>query len=114
MTDTRPASQPEDFDNRSPMARFLERKHGLAITYWLLYFVGVSAFFAFGSQAVDNGLWTRYLIMVTVLLAYTLALISGIRATYKGPQLWKVVSRTSSLFMIINILTAISTLGFIY
>jgi hypothetical protein len=48
------------------------------------------------------------------MLAYTFLLIVGIRAAYKGPQLWKVMSRTSSVFMIINILVGISTLGFIY
>ena len=48
------------------------------------------------------------------MMAYTVILIIGIRAAYKGPQLWKVMSRTSSVFMIINILIGISTLGFVY
>ena len=47
-------------------------------------------------------------------LGYTAVLIIAIRAAYKGPQLWKVISRTSSVFMIINILVGICTLGFIY
>jgi hypothetical protein len=48
------------------------------------------------------------------MMTYTVALIIGVRAAYKGPQLWKVMSRTSSVFMIINILVGISTLGFVY
>jgi len=52
--------------------------------------------------------------MVMAMMTYTIALIIGVRAAYKGPQLWKVMSRTSSVFMIVNILIAISTLGFIY
>lgn len=96
------------------MARILEGEYGLAITYWALYFIGAAAFFIFGSQAIDSESWTRYVILVGVMLAYTVLLIIGIRASYKGPQLWKVMSRTSSLFMIINILLGITTLGFIY
>ena len=73
-----------------------------------------SLFFYFGSQAVDNEQWLPYLGMVAGILAYTFLLILGIRSAYRGPQLWKVMSRTSSIFMIINVLVGISTLGFIY
>ena len=48
------------------------------------------------------------------MLGYTVVLLIGIRAAYKGPQLWKVMSRTSSVFMIINILVGITALGFVY
>lgn len=96
------------------MSRLLAGEYGLAVTYWAFYFLGAAAFFVFGSRAVDTGDWVRYLIYVAVMLAYTFILIVGIRAAYKGPQLWKVMSRTSSIFMIINILVGISTLGFIY
>ncbi|MGI9249682.1 MAG: hypothetical protein ACR2PR_00550 [Pseudohongiellaceae bacterium] len=58
--------------------------------------------------------WLFYLIMVVAMLVYTVMLIIGVRATYKGPQLWKVMSRTSSVFMIVNILVGICTLGFVY
>ena len=68
----------------------------------------------FGSRAVDDDAWLIYLIEIFAQLGYTAVLIVAIRAAYKGPQLWKVVSRTSSVFMIINILTGICTLGFIY
>lgn len=101
-------------DNRSLLARILSGDYGLAITYWLFYFAGSGAFFVFGSQAVDAENWLVYGIIVALMLAYTFVLIIGIRAAYKGPQLWKVMSRTSSVFMIINILVGISTLGFIY
>ena len=96
------------------MTRFLGGEYGLAVTYWVLYCIGAAAFFFFGSQAVDAGAWINYLLMVVALLGYTFVLIVGIRAAYKGPQLWKVMSRTSSVFMIINVLIGISTLGFIY
>lgn len=96
------------------MSRLLAGEYGLAVTYWALYFLGAGLFFVFGSRAVDAEQWLPYLAMVTGMLAYTFALIIGIRAAYHGPQLWKVMSRTSSVFMIINILVGISTLGFIY
>ncbi|GAB5499027.1 MAG: hypothetical protein PsegKO_13380 [Pseudohongiellaceae bacterium] len=104
----------ELIDNRSFLARLLSGEYGLAITYWALYFVGCSLFFVFGSRAVDQENWFQYLIIVALMLGYTFVLIVGIRAAYKGPQMWKVMSRTSSVFMIINILVGISTLGFIY
>ena len=105
---------PEQPDDRSFMARILAGEYGLAITYWALYFVGAAGFFVFGSQAVDSNQWVRYLTLVGLMMSYTVVLIIGIRAAYKGPLLWKVISRTSSVFMIINILVAISTLGFVY
>ena len=111
MTETEHTAQ---LDDRSLMARLLAGEYGLAITYWVLYFAGASLFFYFGSLAVDNEQWLPYLGMVAGILAYTFLLILGIRSAYRGPQLWKVMSRTSSIFMIINVLVGISTLGFIY
>jgi hypothetical protein len=104
----------KQIEQRSFMAKLLAGEYGLAITYWALYFVGAGAFFLFGSRAVDNEQWIPYLAMVAVMMSYTVILIIGVRAAYKGPQLWKVMSRTSSVFMIINILVGISTLGFVY
>ncbi|MFT4861195.1 MAG: amino acid transporter [Pseudohongiellaceae bacterium] len=101
-------------DNRSLLARILSGDYGLAITYWLFYFAGAGAFFVFASNAVDSQQWLVFGVVAVAMLAYTFVLIVGIRAAYKGPQLWKVMSRTSSVFMIINILVGISTLGFIY
>ena len=63
---------------------------------------------------MDREQWFFYFIEMFAQLGYTVTLIVAIRAAYKGPQLWKVVSRTSSVFMIINILVGICTLGFIY
>lgn len=104
----------EQIEQQSFLARLLAGEYGLAITYWALYFVGAGLFFVFGSRAVDVEQWIPYLVMVAVMMGYTVILIIGVRAAYKGPQLWKVMSRTSSVFMIINILVGISTLGFIY
>jgi len=104
----------ELIDNRSFLARLLAGEYGLAVTYWALYFVGCGLFFVFGSRAVDAEDWLQYLVIAALMLAYTFVLIIGIRAAYKGPQMWKVMSRTSSVFMIINILVGICTLGFIY
>lgn len=88
--------------------------YGLAITYWMFYFLGAGLFFVFGSQAVDAEQWLRFLACVALMMGYTILLVAGVRAAYKGPQMWKVISRTSSVFMIINILVGISTLGFVY
>jgi hypothetical protein len=104
----------EQTDNRSFLARLLAGEYGLAITYWGFYFIGAGLFFMLGSQAVDAERWISFLTMVAAMLAYTAILLIGIRAAYKGPQLWKVMSRTSSVFMIINILVGITALGFIY
>lgn len=101
-------------DNRSFLAKLLAGEYGLAITYWIFYFIGAGIFFLLGSQAVDAENWVQFLTLVAVILGYTALLLVGIRAAYKGPQLWKVMSRTSSVFMIINILVGISALGFIY
>ena len=92
--------------DRSFLARLLAGEYGLAITYWALYFLGAGLFFIFGSRAVNRDEWLFYFIELFAQLGYTAVLIVAIRAAYKGPQLWKVVSRTSSVFMIINILGA--------
>ena len=100
--------------DRSFLAKLFAGDYGLAVTYWVLYFIGAGLFFVTGSQAVDEENWITFLIIVAAMFAYTMLLVVGIRAAYKGPQLWKVISRTSSIFMIINILVGICTLGFIY
>ena len=114
MTDVDQLSNRDEFDDRSFAQRLVAGEYGLAITYWALFFFGCGLYFIFGSRAVDSEQWIPNLIMVAAQLAYTGLLLVGIRAAYKGPQLWKVMSRTSSIFMIINILVGISTLGFIY
>ncbi len=101
-------------EERAFAARLLAGEYGLAATYWALYFFGAGLFFVFGARAVDRDQWLLYFIEMLAMAGYTAVLIVAIRAAYRGPQLWKVVSRTSSVFMIINILTGICTLGFIY
>lgn len=101
-------------EHQSLWNRLVGGEFGLATTYWTLYFIGAAVFFVFGSQAVDRRDWIRFLIYVAAQLAYTGILLVGIRAAYRGPQMWKVMSRTSSVFMIINVLVGISALGFIY
>lgn len=100
--------------NKPLQTKILAGEYGLAISYWALYFFGAGLFALFGSRAVDAERWSLYLVMAAAMMCYTVILIIGVKATYKGPQLWKVMSRTSSVFMIINILVGISTLGFIY
>ena len=114
MSEIEQADVAEAVAEKSFLAKMLGGDFGLAITYWALYFVGAGLFAVFGSRAVDDERWIPYLAMVAAMMAYTVILIIGVRAAYKGPQLWKVMSRTSSVFMIINILIGISTLGFIY
>ncbi|MDA9901434.1 hypothetical protein N9D99_02845 [Gammaproteobacteria bacterium] len=89
-------------------------RFGLASSYWAAYFFGASLFFIFGSRAVDNGQWLLYSAIMAGMMMYTIILIISVRANYKGRQLWKVMSRTSSVFMITNILVGICTLGFVY
>lgn len=114
MNETKQVIDEDQPQDRSFIALLLAGEYGLAITYWTLYFFGAGLFFVFGGRAVDNQSWLSFMIMVGVMLAYTVVLIIGVRAAYKGPQMWKVMSRTSSVFMIINILIGISTLGFVY
>ena len=101
-------------DNRSFAQRLLSGEYGLAATYWVLFFLGCGLYFFWGSSAVDSENWLSYLIITSLQLGYTALLLVLIRNAYRGPQLWKVMSRTSSIFMIINILVGICTLGFIY
>ncbi|NKB34061.1 MAG: hypothetical protein GKR91_13280 [Pseudomonadales bacterium] len=114
MTEVDQLTNNDELDNRSFAQRLLAGEYGLAVTYWALFFVGCALYFIFGSRAVDAEQWIPYLFMVAAQLGYTGLLLVGIRTAYKGPQLWKVMSRTSSIFMIINILAGICTLGFIY
>ena len=114
MTEVDQLTNSDELDNRSFAQRLLAGEYGLAITYWALFFIGSGLYFIFGGRAVDSEQWVLYLIMVAAQLGYTGLLLVGIRAAYRGPQLWKVMSRSSSIFMIINILVGISTLGFIY
>ena len=104
-------SHPED---RSFMGLVLDGETDLAITYWLLFLAGSGIFFVFGSDAVDKEQWLLYHGIVTAALADTFLLILGIKAAYRGPQLWKVMLRTSSIFMIINVLVGIPTLSFVH
>ena len=104
----------DELDERSFAQRLLSGEYGLALTYWALFFSGCGLYFIFGSQAVDSENWLSYLIIASTQLGYTALLLIRIKTAYKGPQLWKVMSRTSSIFMIINILVGICTLGFIY
>ncbi len=114
MSDVEQAMNSEPANEKSFFTKMLAGDYGLATTYWALYFIGAGLFAVFGSRAVDEERWASYLIMVAAMMAYTVVLLIGVRAAYKGPQLWKVMSRTSSVFMIINVLIGISTLGFIY
>ena len=114
MTEAGNSLENDGNTDNSFLSRVLSGGYGLAITYWAFYFLGAGLFFVFGSRAVDDERWIPYLIMVAALLAYTVGLVIGVRAAYRGPQLWKVISRTSSVFMIINILVGITTLGFVY
>ena len=114
MTEADQLPESRRIDDRSFTQRLIAGEFGLAVTYWALFFLGGSLYFIFGSRAVDAELWITYFIIVAAQLSYTGLLLTGIRSAYKGPQLWKVMSRTSSIFMITNILVGISTLGFIY
>ena len=96
------------------MGRTLNGETGLAVACWLLFLAGSGSFFVFGSDAVDKEEWLLYLCIVTVALAYTFLLTLGLKAAYRGAQLWKVMSRTSSIFMINNVLVGISTLCFVH
>lgn len=100
-------------DGRSLAERLAAGEHSLAAACWALYLAGCGLFFALGGRAVDEGRWPAYLAMAAAMLAWTLLLVAGVRAAYRGPQLWKVMSRTSSVFMVINVLVGICTLGFV-
>ena len=84
---------------RSFMSKLLGGEFGLAVTYWLLFFLGAGSFFIFGSQAVDRERWLLYLGIVVIALAYTFLLILGIKGAYKGPKMamraYKIVPKGS-------------------
>jgi len=87
--------------------------YGLARTYWTAYFIGAIAFFTFGSIAIANGNWTKFVIFLFINIGYSLVLLLGIQAGYQGDDPGKALSRIAILFLLLNMTNALATLSFI-
>ena len=93
------------------MSKLLGGEFGLAVTYWLLFFLGASSFFIFGSQAVDQERWLLYGHRRQHWLHFA---DSGNQGGLQRATALESYVAHLSIFMIINVLVGISTLGFIY
>lgn len=98
---------------KTPFQRLLGGQYGLALTYWVLYLIAAVLFFVAGSIAVAEGAWTRYVILLSVTVAWTFVLLTGIKRAYKGEDPGKALGRIAMLFLLLNMSNALATLSFI-
>lgn len=98
---------------RSLLGRLLYGHYGLALTYWALYFLCAVLFFIFGSMAVVEGAWTRYVVMLALTVSWSFLLLMGIDRAYTGKDPGRALGRIAVLFLLLNISNALATLSFI-
>ena len=99
--------------DKALLLQVIDGDYGLAKTYWTLFLTGLLAFFIFGSIQVADRTWVPFLVALGITVLWTMLLVAGIWRAYKGPEHWRVVSRTSVLFFILNLSNTIATLIFI-
>jgi hypothetical protein len=103
-----PASHPHSFFQRLILGHF-----GLALTYWTLFLSASLVFFVVGSAAVAADDWPRYLIALSVMLAWTFLLLVGVQQGFKGEDPGKALGRIAMLFLLLVMTNALATLSFI-
>ncbi len=106
-------SSKPDRNSASNLKHLINGKYGLALTYWTLYLVGAGAFFVSGSLAVADDAWTVYMVLLGLMLAWTFALLTGIKFAYRGEDPGKALGRIAMLFLLLNMTNALATLSFI-
>jgi len=87
--------------------------YGLALTYWILFLIGALLFFVFGSMAVNDAAWGRYLAMLVLSVVWTFVLLVGIKRSFRGEDPGKALARIAMLFLALNLSNALATLSFI-
>ncbi len=100
-------------ENTTPFQRIVGGHYGLALTYWILFLIGAALFFVFGSLAVTEGAWPRYVIMLLLSVTWSFVLLIGIQRAYTGYDPGKTIARIAVLFLMLNLSNALATLSFI-
>jgi hypothetical protein len=90
----------------------LRGQYGLALTCWTLFALGAIAFFITGSAAVAEHDWPRFVLLLALSVAWTLALLIGVNRYYRGPDPGKVMARVSMLFLTLNLTNTLAVLSF--
>lgn len=86
---------------------------GLAQTYWALFALGSIIFFIAGSLLVADRNWEPYVALLAGSIAYTFALLTGVRRYYRGSDPGKALGRIAMLFLLLNLTNMLLTLSFI-
>lgn len=100
-------------EESTPFQRIVAGHYGLALTYWTLYLIAAVLFFVFGSMAVAEGAWPRYVAMLVASVAWSFVLLVGIQRAYSGEDPGKAIARIAMLFLLLNMSNALATLSFI-
>jgi len=100
-------------ENTTPFQRIVAGHYGLALTYWILFLIGAALFFVFGSLAVTEGAWPRYVAMLVLSVTWSFVLLIGIQRAYTGEDPGKAIARIAMLFLMLNLSNALATLSFI-
>jgi hypothetical protein len=107
------STDPDSLTHETPFSRLVHGHYGLAATYWALYLLGAALFFGFGSLAVAEHSWSRFLFLLALSLAWTILLLIGIQRGFKGTDPGKAMARIAMLFLTINLTNTLAVLSFI-
>lgn len=110
---TSPTPAPDQRIETSWYQRLINRRHGLAITYWTLFLAGAVLFFVFGSLAVAAAQWQRFVTLLIASIVYTFLLLIGVRRGYRGDDPGKALGRVTVLFLLLNLTNTLAVLSFI-
>ena len=98
----------------SALGRFLSgASFGFAQTYWGLFTLGSIIFFSVGSLLVADRNWEPYAGLLLGSIAFTFALLTGVRRFYRGSDPGKALGRIAMLFLLLNLTNMLLTLSFI-
>lgn len=86
---------------------------GLAQTYWSLFILGSIIFFVVGSMLVAQRSWEPYVGLLAGSIAFTFALLTGVKRYYIGSDPGKALGRIAMLFLLLNLTNMLLTLSFI-
>ena len=106
-------TDPDSLNQETPFSRLVHGHYGLAATYWSLFLLGAGLFFAFGSLAVAEHNWPRFLFLLGLSLAWTFLLLIGIQRGFKGSDPGKAMARIAMLFLTLNLTNTLAVLSFI-
>lgn len=98
----------------SALGRFFSgAAFGFAQTYWGLFALGSILFFLAGSLLVADRNWEPYVALLVASIAFSFALLTGVRRYYRGSDPGKALGRIAMLFLLLNLTNMLLTLSFI-